>query len=135
MSPVFHTLADDFLNIEQKQFSTEGAYASGGWKPLSAAYLAAKTARGLDPRILHATLAMEKSLTIRGAPGQVRRITRDEMVVGTSVKSKKGFPYPAVHQNPVTSPLPRRRPIELRPQDRIDWVKRLQTYLIYGLVR
>lgn len=134
MRPVFHNLADDFLDIETRQFESEGRYASGGWQPLTPDYLAWKVRHDLDPRILHATLAMRNSLTVRGAPGQVRRITRDEMFVGTDVRSKRGFPYPAVHQNPKRSPLPRRRPVELREADRDNWVKQVQYYLVYGLV-
>lgn len=135
MRPVFHVLADDFLKIEKRQFDSEGGYASGGWKPLTEAYLRRKIQQGYDHRILHRTLAMRRSLTVRGAPGQVRRITRDTLEVGTAVRSNKGFPYPAVHQRPLRSPLPRRRPVELRETDRDRWVKMMQRYLVTGLVR
>lgn len=135
MAPAFAALAADFLQQETRQFDSEGAYASGGWVPLRPSTIAKKAAAGQDLRILHATLAMQRSLTVPGAPGQVRRITRDEMFVGTDVRSKKGFPYPAVHQKPIRSPLPRRRPVELRATTRREWIKALQHYLVYGLVK
>lgn len=135
MSPAFHRLADRFLEEEVKQFDSEGAYASGRWVPLRPSTIARKAALEQDLRILHATLAMRNSLTIPGAPGQIRRIKSDEMFVGTDVRSPKGFPYPAVHQRPIRSPLPRRRPVELRASTRREWVKDLQHFLIYGLVR
>jgi hypothetical protein len=135
MEPAFRALAADFLEEEAKQFDTEGAYASGGWVPLRPSTIAKKAAAGQDLRILHATNAMSRSLTVPGAPGQIRRIKRDEMFVGTDVRSKKGFPYPAVHQRPIRSPLPRRRPVELRATTRREWIRRLQHYLVHGLVK
>lgn len=133
MIPAFQIEADLFLRHESKQFDSQGAYASGGWAPLAASTIARKARLGQDPRILHATLAMRRSLTVKGAPGQIRRIRRDSMEVGTSVKSPKGFPYPAVHQRG-GGHVPRRRPVEFRESDKREMIRRIQHYLVYGTV-
>jgi Phage virion morphogenesis family len=132
LRPVFTAIANDFNEIERTQFDSEGAYASGGWKPLTSATLARKRELHQDPRVLHATLAMERSLTTKSGRGSHRVITKTSMAVTTSVRSSKGFPYPAVHQNPQRSRLPRRRPVELSPANRKRWVKSLQRFVMTG---
>lgn len=126
MTPALSELADDFLRIEKKQFRSQGGYASGGWAPLAPSTLLAKAQRGLDPRKLHATLALRRSLTSRGGD-HVRRIYPDRMEVGTQVD------YAIFHQHG-TSRMPRRRPVELRGSDRRRWIKVLQRFLVYGEV-
>lgn len=129
--PVFELLASRFLKINRGQFSSQGGRGSGGWKPLAASTVARKKAQKLDPRILHATLALRKSLTILGTPGQVRVITDDTLTLGTSVKSKKGYPYPAVHQHgSKDGRIPQRRPVEFTDADRKEWVNELQRFLV-----
>lgn len=129
MRPIFRELADDFYELERRQFDSEGGEASGGWRPLAESTLKRKADMNLDPRILHATLALRKSLTERGAPGSIMRITRDELVLGTAVKSKGGFPYPAAHQNPKKGQT-QRRVIEFTPMNRVMWVKKIQAYMV-----
>lgn len=128
MRPALSALADDFLRIEDRQFNSQGLFASGGWTPLKQSTVERKALLGLDPRILHATLALRNALTQRGAPHQVRRVTNDEFFAGTDLI------YAGVHQNPVTSPLPRRRPVELRETDRRQWIKTLQRFLVDGTI-
>lgn len=128
MQPVFRTLAEDFHEMEEDQFNSEGGKFSSGWKALQISTLAQKSAQGHDPRILHATLALRNSLTKRSAPGAVYKVTREELVVGTNVKSKKGFPYAAAHQNPKKGQT-RRRPIEFSELKKIEWIREMQHYL------
>lgn len=126
MRPAFRDLADDFLDIERKQFESQGGYGSGGWKPLKPDYLARKVAAGFDSRILHRTLRLRRSLTM-STGDSVRVITADEMRVGTRV------PYAVHHQHGAPrANLPRRRPVELPNADRERWVKILQRHLVEG---
>lgn len=127
MRPVLSALADDFLAIQDQQFGSQGRFASGGWRRLSASRVEQKRQQGLDPRILHATLALRKSLTKKGARGAVRKVTADEMRVGTSIDY-------AIHHQYGTQRMPRRRPVEFREQDRRRWVKALQRFLIDGTI-
>lgn len=126
MKPAFDQVHDLFLEVERRQFSSQGGAYSGGWKPLAPSTVSYKSRAGLDPRILHATLRMRSSLTEEAHPDHVYRASADDMFVGTKV------PYAGVHQNPVTSPLPRRRPIEFDDSVRREIVKILQRHLVEG---
>lgn len=125
LSPAYRVIGDDFLQLEERQFASEGSYASGGWAPLAQSTLTRKARLGLDMRILHATLRLRDSLTRQGAADSIRRITSDEVVLGTSV------PYASFHQTGGER-LPRRRPVELREADRRRWVKVIQRFLVTG---
>lgn len=126
MKPAFDKVHDLFLEVEEKQFSSQGGAYSGGWKPLAPSTVSYKARAGLDPRILHATLRLRGSLTQETHPDHVYRASADEMFVGTRV------PYAGVHQNPVSSPLPRRRPIQFDDAVRSDILKILQRHLVEG---
>lgn len=127
LSPAFEAFADGVVAIERKQFGSQGRYASGGWARLQPTTLAAKAAAGLDPRILHATLRLRKSLTSKSHADHVRDIGRDEVFVGTSV------PYARYHQQ--GRGVKRRRPVELTARDRRNAVKTIQLWLARGEVR
>lgn len=124
MRPAFDDVHALFLKVEEKQFSTQGAAYSGGWKPLAPATVKHKLRHSLDPRILHATLRLRKSLTNKTHVDHVFRSSADEMFVGSRV------PYGAVHQKPVTSPLPRRRPVEFSNDVRREIMKLLQRHVM-----
>ena len=116
LSPVYGDIADDFLEIEERQFTSEGG-GSGGWAPLNARYAARKK----GPGILRETLALFNSLTRRGAPE-----------LGSSVTSEGGFPYPVAHALG-TSKMPARPPIDLIEADKTRWTKMVQRHLVNAL--
>ncbi len=122
MRPAFDEVHELFLKTEREQFAGEGRY-SGGWKPNAPSTTSRKRAKGLDLRILHETLRLRGSLTEETHPDHIYRVTQDEVLMGTRV------PYAGVHQNPKTSPLPRRRPIEFSDLIRREIVKILQRHL------
>lgn len=127
--PVFHKLHEKFLRIETAQFRTEGGRSSGGWAPLKDSTIASKAAKGLDPRILHATLALSKSLTKMGDKNQVVLITDQFMVFGSNLE------YLAPHQlGAPGSNLPRRRPLEFTKNDRVEIMRTIQKYIVTGKV-
>lgn len=125
--PVFQVIFDDLVAISRKQFDTQGRYGSGGWKPLKPATIENKARLGLDPRILHATLALRKSLTQKGASQQVRVITSSMLEFGSELEYLKYHQLGAPGAN-----LPQRRAVELPEHDRRSLVKRLQTYIMTG---
>jgi phage gpG-like protein len=112
--------------IERRQFQSQGAFASAGWAPLAPSTVRAKARRGLDPRILHATGRLAASLS--GGAGRVEIVSSSQLIFGTSV------PYARFHQSG-TARMPRRRPIELREQDRRAIVRTLQRYLVGATLR
>lgn len=125
MRPAFDEVHDLFLDVESRQFASQGGAYSGGWRPLAPATKARKARLNLDPRILHETLRLRKSLTNKTHTDHIYRSSADEMFVGTKV------PYAGPHQNPKSSnPLPRRRPIEFSDAIRRDIIKILQRHLV-----
>lgn len=108
--------------IERRQFDSQGQFASGGWMPLAPSTTRAKARHGLSRRILKATGALEASLVGPGA-GHVEIISPHQLVFGTSVG------YAGFHQRG-TKRMPRRRVIELREQDRRNFVRILQKHLL-----
>lgn len=113
------------LGVEKDQFNSQGQAFSGGWKPLAASTKAHKAANNLDPRILHATGALRKSLIYKTNKNHVFRASRDEMFVGSSI------PYGPHHQwGSKDGVLPRRRPFEFDNAVRQDIVKTLQRHLV-----
>lgn len=127
MRPAFRSIVDFIMGEERHQFASEGRYASGGWKRLKDATIAAKRREHLDLRILHATHALRDSLTRRGARYQILEVSRGELRFGTS------RPGAAAHQRPKdTNPLPQRRPLELREFARREILKKLQRYVLTG---
>jgi len=123
--PAFEAVADMLMEHEDQQFETQGGLASGGWAALKPATVQAKARQGLDPRILHATLALRRSLTERGDENQ-------ELIIEPSwMLFKSKLEYAGFHQTG-TRHMPQRRPIELREQDRQEVVKIVQEFLVYG---
>lgn len=121
--PAWLVLARRFTTNNVRQFASEGAYASGGWAPLSPRYAAWKARHYPGRKILARTGRLRRSLTRR--PFGVERISADSMVLGTDV------PYAVYHQRG-TRFMPRRRPVELPESERREWVKVLQRFIVTG---
>jgi len=77
--------ADFLMHITDMTFESQGRRGGGSWKRISEAWKARKEDLNLDPRILHATLRLRKSLTRRGHSEQVLIMNRKELKFGTSV--------------------------------------------------
>lgn len=124
-SPAFREIAQLLRRYERRQFTSQGAFASGGWAPDAESTVRLKAAKGLDPRILHATGDLEQSLT-GSSGGHVEVVAAHQLVFGTSV------PYARFHQTG-TSRMPRRRPLEIRERDRAELVRIIQQHLVREL--
>jgi len=123
MRPAWQAVHRSFLGAERRQFATEGGTYSGGWAPLKPTTVASKIAAGLDPRVLHATLRLRRSLTSELSADHVFRMSFDEMFVGSSV------PY-GVHHQFGTKFMQRRRPVEFNDALRKRWVKIMQSWIM-----
>jgi len=121
-SPALEDIADDFLKLEQTQFSGEGKSGSGGWKALSPDYAAWKATNYPGAKILERDGWMRDSLTVKDAPFQIRDITATQAVLGTSV------PYGVFHQLG-TKRMPARPPIQLSESDKNRWGKLVHEWL------
>jgi len=128
-SPAFEAIADDLRDVEKEQFDSQGGRSSGGWKKLAASTIAAKAAAGLDSRILHATLAMRRSLTEKSDPAHIEKITKDSLTFGSSDEKLPIHQHGSADgQHP-----PQRRPLELTKMDREGIVKKLQRFMVEGV--
>lgn len=124
-TPLWDQLADRFAMVETRQFSSEGAYGSGGWTPLSPVYAAWKARNYPGKRILQRTGALVESLTRR--PFGIEVLTRKSMTIGS------GIDYGKYHQRGGGS-LPQRRPVELPESERRTWIRYIQRFIQTGKV-
>ena len=125
MRPALRAVIGVMVEETQEQFATSGGHASKGWQPLAESTARAKARRGLDPRVLRATGALERSLTERGDKLMQERVTKAGLVWGSKVK------YGGFHQRG-TRHMPRRRPVEFTELARRRMVKVLQRYALTG---
>lgn len=123
-SPAWEWMGDDFTKSEARQFRSQGAYASGGWPPLSPQYARWKARHYPGKTILRRTDELFRSLTVGPA---IRIIEPEFAVFGSEVD------YGRYHQEGSGS-LPRRRPVELTENRRREWVRALQRFLVTGRV-
>ncbi len=105
MRPTFEVIGIGYRKevgaiFDKQQPRTEGER----WKPLNAAYAIQKQKRWGPRGILVASGSLLASMTVKGAPGNITAIKKDQAVFGTSV------PYGIYHDSdkPRKSKLPRR---------------------------
>lgn len=90
--PAFDKVADYLMKITATQFDSQGRRGGGQWKPLTSKWARYKVLKGYDPRILHKQGVLRRSVTNRGARGQILRINKQEMEFGSNLE------YAARHQ-------------------------------------
>jgi len=74
------------LSILSLIFKSEGRYAGIEWKPLNEKYLKYKIKKGYSEKKLHRTTTLSRSFTYE--------VEGNSVIIGTNVKSERGFPYP-----------------------------------------
>lgn len=96
-------VADVIFEIEEQIFNSQGRRGGGSWAADSPGWLRRKLARGLDPRIGHATLRLRRAMSVRNAPHQRMAVTSQSLTIGTDL------PYAATQQRhrPIVKFLPR----------------------------
>lgn len=125
-APAFEEIMTYLEGVEEKQFDSEGASSGNPWAPLKEATRTYKEQHNLDPRILHATLALRRSLVEHSDEEAIRIITPTMMVFGTTV------PYGIIHQKHFD---PIRRPIDLTEVQKVAILKILQLWISRGIAR
>lgn len=118
----FKEIAGSFRKIEEKQFGSQGGYGSGGWPALRESTLAHKAREGYPMDILVRTGAMRASLVGKTSE-TIAEIHPLELTLGTTI------PYALFHQKGTTG-MTARPVIQLTEQDKRDWMKILQGYLV-----
>lgn len=125
LEPAWDNLNDFFAAIMDRHFEEQGAgELEDGWAALSPVTDAYKAARDLDPRILHATYRLRRSLAETTNSEHLYMAWADRMIWGTMV------PYFKYHQSSeARAKLPRRQPIALSDESRKSAVKRVQAHV------
>lgn len=117
LAPFFADVTRDFLDMERRQFASEGGL-TGGWPALSPRYAAWKAIHYPGKGILRRTDRLYDSLT---TGPEVHRQTRDELELGTAVD------YARFHKR-------RRPPVPLPPPaaERAEWARGLARLMAEG---
>lgn len=118
--PAFRLIVDDFREFEAARFDSRG---EGTWAPDRLSTITAKARSGQDPRVLHATLRLRRSLTKKGAEGSYSRIFPTFMLFGSTV------PY-AKYLQGGTRFMPPRKPLGFIEAQKVTALKRLQRHVV-----
>lgn len=118
LRPAWKLISDDFYEMEANLFKSQGASGNEAWKPLAASTLRRKK----GPSILDETGALRRSLTQSGGKN-ILSIKKMEVRMGTRDPKAKFHFYG-------TRRMPRRRPIQVTPNDTRRWVKLMQRHLV-----
>jgi phage gpG-like protein len=118
----FTQMAEDFRQIEKRQFDSEGEYGSGGWKPLSPNYAAWKSKFYPGRKILELSGLLRESVT-DGNPWTIREIQPLKLRLGTKIN------YAIYHQKG-THRMPARPVIQFSEDDKTRWSKIMQAWLV-----
>lgn len=120
--PAFRLIAEDFRHFEEARFDSAGY---GSWRPLTPGTVHEKATRGLDPRILHATGALRRSLTRNRAPGSYSRVFPNFMLFGSTLSYAK-------YLQRGTRKMPARKPLGFTEAQKVQTLKRLQRFVVHG---
>jgi phage gpG-like protein len=120
--PAFRLITDDFRVFEAARFDSDG---DGTWRPLNSKSVREKARKHQDPRILHATLALRNSLTVKRAAGSYSRVYPNFMLFGTTVS------YAHFLQTG-TRYMPARKPLGFTEAQKVAVMKRLQRFVRTG---
>lgn len=123
--PVMQYIAEDFERIMEEQFATEGGSTGTEWAPLSDEWWEHKVNVGKDHGTLQYNQVLVDSLTIPGAPGAIRRVTNNEVTMGTSIDY-------AIFHIEGTGRMPRRNFMRLPANSQRHWVAVLNRYVLTG---
>lgn len=145
LAPAHRAIADDFHDLEDAVFHTQGRLLTGsGWRSLSPKWKAMKARRGLSTRILEMASGgqmgrLRRSLVVPGAPWQVLRLRGDSVEVGTSLSIAKIHQtggVATVGQGPSRRSvrIPRRRFVSLRRVDKARWLAIYEQHLFEGRI-
>jgi hypothetical protein len=116
----FREILADFHDIEKKQFSSQGGYGSGGWKPLKDSTVRQKQLMGYPEQILVRTGELRDVMT--GLKSGYSEVSAFELKIKT-------LSFGIYHQKG-TGKMAARPLVQLTGDDKNRWTKIIHTYLI-----
>lgn len=131
-SGAWDPMADDFRASESAIFAEQGP----GWAPLSPRYSKWKAKHYPGMPLLVRTGALQASLTVPDAEGNINEIYPTEMILGSDLKVPSGkYTLGMLHQTGTRphkgSPngMPARPPVIIRPELQRKWHDRLTKWM------
>lgn len=124
--PAFDSIADTLRGYEKRLFDSQGASGGARWDDLADSTKRAKASRDLDPRVLHATLALRKSLTEKDDPEHEEYTTDSYLLFGSRLS------YAGYHQR--GRGVPTRKPLQYGENQKKYIMRKLQRYIATGEV-
>lgn len=119
-SEPFKDILKDFREIEKKQFSSQGGYGSGGWKPLKDSTVRQKQILGYPEQILVRSGELRDVMTgLRSGYEEVEPLEMRIMTLSFGKYHQKG-----------TTKMAARPLVQLTEDDKKRWTKIIHTYLI-----
>lgn len=101
-APAFENIADFLLQTTETTFESQGRRGGGSWKALTAEWFNRKLRKGWDTRILHKFGDLRRSVTRRGATGQILDVTHNSLRFGSSLDyaARQQFGYRGTPKRP-----------------------------------
>ena len=129
--PVWGKLRDDFYELEQAQFDSEGSRGlTGAWQSLSPQYASWKEKKYPGRPIMVLTGNLKESLTKANHTNAIYRAKPQSMEIGTNDKKAQ---WHFLGSGRLPKPPNARRVIDLSNKDRTRWFKLIQKYTFKGL--
>jgi phage gpG-like protein len=119
-------LVDDITEIEERIFSSGGRRGGGMWRRPTMAWQRRKSRMQGDPRTLHSSRRLRRSVTYRGNPEMFLRINGRE---GTLQFGSK-VPYARAHQKGLGH-MPKRPFIKFLKTDHARFAKKISKYIAW----
>jgi phage gpG-like protein len=116
----FREMVKDFREIEKRQFSSQGGYGSGGWKPLKTSTALQKQRLGYPAQILVRSGELRDVMTgLRSGYDEVQPLEMKIMTLSFGKYHQKG-----------TSRMEARPLVQLTEDDKTRWSKIIHLYLV-----
>lgn len=123
--PALNLVVDDMMDTIETTFTSQGRRHGGSWKGLDAVTRRQKAKHGQDPRILIASGALMRSMTVRGDQNQRLEMTPRGFTLESTL------PYALVHQRG-NDRTPQRKFVDFYQADKVRWIGMIKRYILGG---
>lgn len=127
-SPAFSDIADELMRVTAIQFDSQGRRGGGSWKHLTTKWLNFKIRHAYNPAILHMRHNLRRSVTVKGAAGQILDISPTELNFGSSISYARTHQYGYPPRN-----IPARPFIKLIEGDRRKIRDMIRDHIMEGI--
>lgn len=128
LRPLWELVSVDFWATGKARFDSKNASRGAQWEPLGPRYGALKRYHYGDLPLLVLSGTLRRSLTQKGAPGGVQRMTPEALTIGTSVEYAERVQLGTTDDVWIPAPFnitihghPARPIVDLQPDDESRW--------------